>query len=1106
MINMFIFYFHYHSKYGSGFLPPKHYYNSAITWKGVKDMAIVNTLSNNNLVNALVNNTFYVDKFENAIRNAMYNSFNYLEEIQEAFINIHRFNLNEDDLYTDRDGNICFSINKDFIDGSKRKMYKHSQFYNKWLTLREIIDNQTIFSWFPVILIDGKSVFSYTVKASLDGNTIIRLDYVKLKKTFLSLTHDIQVFYLMDTNYTKFETTLSEIESYNWVLPTSVTGFDYQKEKLAFMYLRDKSYDNGSNIFLVDIGENGEVILDSQNDSLYDILYNANRVEMVILGAENFYNIENNLVVQRRHDNDRLSAITVLQPEEDLDYPMPIPTQNLILLKVDKNTGESIIQNNRDVKLHYPNIYEIMSDDFEDTETYEYKAAYFYNKADIAFSYISSMAPIYKFYKKKLNVDTLQEAVEKLLYSEFADPDVTQIQNFFFNKFEQDQPTYVYDMESYRQSEVYKHDFDYKLDKFKEFGGYDFHILEDYGKDVTNPFFSYILYTKNIDLESRKRRDTRTETSDIHQQVDFSEEMYLFMFEERDYNESALRFFINGLLCNEYYLLHQGRWSYIYIPTRLIDENSYIYIEKFYTYYKMQKITFENTTDFIDLVFEEDSLIQPTLYDLFVTDRRFNRIDRKRFKIYALIEKGEYDVSDDVGDPSHDIIDIVLQDDHHPAYEDPETGDLYVEIGEHFDDEIYVTLLDPVSDAEDPYLRVKCRYLSLRKLKIKAKDTLILNEPLYFIVNKSPRIIHKDFEIGTAVPTVPILRGGVIWKQDTAYIRVFMNGRFMPSILYMYTDPETLISYLTPNFYVNDGTTLSVDISSYSYDKMYRLYTIPANGIVDLANKISRPFNLYYYDVYLNGKRILQPNIQILSPNKIKLLNVNSVHNLVIIQKDRDEDFLQLVNSSLTPVDEFLDNSNISYPDKKLLIDIIVKEDHGDDFIYNTEDIEDTEEDYYEYDYSEETTQEILFYTEQILPLGVARPNEVVFDEDKLKKRYPLIHNVYADLEKERLVLRPNIQYDAKHVAMLGRNTDFVHDTTPWSEESEEELEFFNNVIQTRSVMRPNVESFPETEIRTEYPRLVDAYATDDSLIIHPNRDHNTKYKAMIGRDMSLVV
>ena len=80
-----------------------------------------------NHANAYTNNTFSLTETEKNLKRACFNSFNYLEKLQKSYVSVHRFNLTENDLYTDYDDKVCLTIGivcRDADNALEKRIYE----------------------------------------------------------------------------------------------------------------------------------------------------------------------------------------------------------------------------------------------------------------------------------------------------------------------------------------------------------------------------------------------------------------------------------------------------------------------------------------------------------------------------------------------------------------------------------------------------------------------------------------------------------------------------------------------------------------------------------------------------------------------------------------------------------------------------------------------------------------------------------------------------------------------------------------------------------------------------------------------------------------------
>ena len=300
--------------------------------------------------NAFTNNTFSLPETELAIKSTVENSFKYLQDLQKSYINISRFNLTEDDVYILTDDVVCLSVDKDLIDSPKRKIYKRSSFYNKELTLEDIGNNPDIFSFIPLVFIDGKSLFSYKIKSSLDGRTVFTFTHIKSLQKFMGVHHNIEIVFIKKMKYEYCITNRFVGEKYNWIFPNSVTGFTFKPEEKLFAFFRNPEEDFGTNIFPISMDDNGNLIID--NEEIKNYFYTGKEIEIRLFSIPHLIEIEGTKQIHHRVDNNKLSSTLVIFDKDDITYKMPIPPENLFILKINKVTKEISYQNNRDVILH----------------------------------------------------------------------------------------------------------------------------------------------------------------------------------------------------------------------------------------------------------------------------------------------------------------------------------------------------------------------------------------------------------------------------------------------------------------------------------------------------------------------------------------------------------------------------------------------------------------------------------------------------------------------------------------------------------------------------------------------------------------------------------
>lgn len=964
-----------------------------------------------NHANAFTNNTFSLKETELSIRDAMENSFKYLKELQKSYISISRFNKTEEDLYIDYDNRICITLDKEFVESTKRKAYRTSEFYNQLISVDSINGNPDIFSYTPVVFIDGGFVYSYYVKSSLDGTVELVFNHITEPHNYLKEAHNIEVVFVKNAWYQKFVTNKYVLEKYGWELPLSVTGISKPKSGVSFMFLKGSKDATAGNIHPTMITDDRFIIL--QNDlNLYDIFYNNPEVEITVLHIDDMYELPELKQICRRLDTQRLTSTVVISPSEGMRYAMPIPTENLFIVRRNKLTGVYTYENNKDITLHYPNIYEIFSDELSFDE-YEYKVYYFYREINRTLYYKNHFEYIHRYIAQKLNT-TMEYAVNRILYDETVD---SYIRDYFLSIFNYEDPDYIYNHGDFFNS-LKPYDFDYKVAKMNEFIEKDPFILESYGKKVSTMFDRYFMEVKNVDLTKRVRNNTYQETDDLTEFIEFEEPYYVFVFRNETNNYLDLRFFIDGILCTHVYQVQGKDTEYVYLPVSCVNGDSYIEVEDFHSYMYTKRLVFDDITEEQTIEFDNVINIEPTLFDLFITTEDRVRLNRADFKIYCMIDRDIYDVSDVIETSAGDTASLILND---IVMEDPETGELYIDIDDIFIDENSILMDDEYIEASaDALYRLPLKHMRLKKLKIKCTNEEYLDIPLLFIVNKVPYMTHKDIE-NDGLLSVKIFNGKLAWAEHPSYVRTFINGRFVPLDFELHENDDHACIFVSKCF-MTSGDRVTVDVSPYSYDLEYHEAEISDDFVISFNGSLSKPFSLYYYDIYLNGRKLSDKNIDVLTADKIKLFNVHSRKNLYIYRRDRDIEFYGMTNPIYMPLDDFLNSSLIPDSDKYDIIDYIINHKYPD---MNINPGTDTETDInisHGQSIAPEMFDRYVFYSNVIIPQGVAQPNTFLIDITKLTSMY---QNVYSDYGNgDRIVIQPNISYDADTVLMVGKNAE----------------------------------------------------------------------------------
>lgn len=210
---------------------------------------------------------------------------------------------------------------------------------------------------------------------------------------------------------------------------------------------------------------------------------------------------------------------------------------------------------------------------------------------------------------------------------------------------------------------------------------------------------------------------------------------------------------------------------------------------------------------------------------------------------------------------------------------------------------------------------------------------------------------HEIFEL--KIKDNSFITKGVGFKQDisrdSGKLRVYRNGRLVPRHKYFVQFKDSTRDIVLMNISMEKlvGDTFHFEITPDSYETNTYLKEISTSGMLDLGGYINKPFDLKWFDVFLNGYKLQPSKFDVLTPTKVLINDVKTKDNLEIIERNWFDDIFKF-NTSDIPIpedfdfplctdDELLDK----IPELQEKVDEITKEIVVDDTIDNvlTDDI-----------------------------------------------------------------------------------------------------------------------------------------------------------------------
>lgn len=887
----------------------------------------------------LLNNTVDMKALESTVIDTVHNSYWYLYNLQLEINGILRFDISPEDCRT-RGGRTIFYIQHDIIETIARKTFRTGEFYQKDLQLSDIARNRNTFIKMPLLIINGRSFFDYYVRPDIDM-TLFSLPKMDLSNA------KVTVFFLFNNGYQEVKANRYIVDRHDWDLPENFFSkelIDLTSDSLLTFYSDGKS----STMFgSANYTDNGISLNPTSTEQ--QMVENNKEVDINVVSVRDLYSMEKIYYTHERYDGTIAAELFVIEEPNTTDpYKMPVPVENIIILKNEDGTDDFTFAHSVSIRLYYPHIYEIIDPDMTIDTRYEVFYFYQHNYEDLKFTnYLKVYFELLRAndtvavdFEMCINHLYFHEYIEFNNFIRFCsiklgkiDPDIRQLEYedlklhpVFLNHMECDseavngkpnvirvnpdiftvgrhlnEPPFtfegglgnIYDINGYKfmvnralaheeNKYIYNHPdffsqrndfyhFDYKIDKMNQFIDWDADVLRTYTKRLPKIQKRYGLFINTLDMEHRVRYDTSPETEGYYKTIKLEDPSYMFAFRNETKNILNFRIFVDGTRFIPKCIVHIRGVEYIYIPMYLIRKNSYIEIESFDDFIESGIIHFSGMGNqtLVNLPLHRTTA-KPTLKDLTFTELNRDN-DGSEKNTFVEIDMDNINIDVNVNN---------------------------IALSAKICDTCYISSF-LVSPANGEYS----------------------NRSIFYTVDKEATI--HDFKID--FEDLFIVNLGIMWCQRDK-IRLFRNGRLIPrKYYYIFRDGHDV--KLITLFKCKYGDIMSVDKSAYTYENIYYLDEIGSSQIVDFQGIVSRPFDLDYYDIYLNGKKLTDNNVVYMTPTKIKIVNVGSRLHLDVYQKDKDEDyfFLTYENDGFKIPNDYLieDNNYLDATEKNLVIDRI---------------------------------------------------------------------------------------------------------------------------------------------------------------------------------------
>lgn len=415
------------------------------------------------LTEAFTNPTFDVESTELALRKSLDNSFPYLYRLQRNLVQYEEYhyttrNIVETpeygDMWLNAKDHVCINFDVEVIPVQDKKIYKDSKFFKKEITLKELITNKEVFHRLPILYIDGKIIRDFSIRISEGAFTII----TKFGRNFLHekqwdpnvynlngtlgnnvyREHEICLQIIPNSSVFDFATNTAMLqrnsydkESFDRVMKDYLDAFVENREEKTdgtyFAILFKGKEEMGSSLQDVTLDENEDFVIHWDKKTLEELQKNGSiTIRFIFFRYLQKYSWEKDhkkidyLEVRKKGEEyqSELALIWNHTLEKRSTYAMPIPVENCFLFK--KNEEESILFDQKNLKMYYPNLYYVDTNIEEEEKLHLY---YFYIPGyDLHYEHRYWWFYQYMYIKwGKPNELTIEEVVNQI---EFEDIDV----------------------------------------------------------------------------------------------------------------------------------------------------------------------------------------------------------------------------------------------------------------------------------------------------------------------------------------------------------------------------------------------------------------------------------------------------------------------------------------------------------------------------------------------------------------------------------------------------------------------------------------------------------------------------------------------------------
>lgn len=783
-------------------------------------------------------NSFELKALDETLHELKEESFYNLYDNQRHLTGVHKVTIpfsslqrevSESSMSSHQHVHYVTSIPYEFVYRSNRIAYRRSSLYKKEIDIHDISKNPQIFHRVPALFIDGY-FYDFIKILPDDDTTKIIIDLESFVYNGVNVDEFIQdkmdrnvslsVLFLPNNYYGMYITERTSLEQYQDLLsiPDIKGHLNTELEYISFVR------GNGHYLFKTRIMD--ETFSPELNKFNTGIDIEDQFIHLNVFGFINLKEIKH-IPIGDRFFNVKGSG-------------SPVPTENIILFRK-SGDGKLLLADDADLKLYYPNVYEITGNWQDEMIAYIFYSNEHDDKLrDATRLYRILMDVVPNSYKGTSLSDTVKLYDEKRI---------------------------VYSIKEYTSSIFNDSHLKYKLNKLKDLIAQDPTYYKKYLAKLRDPVDGYYIDMSKTDYVDKIRLDNSEIVSSKVPLKTFTEEHVVVILNCDLPIGQGFRFFIDGNFYVPVNSWKVGIYQYVYIPKRILTSMSLLEVETFQTFKLKRGFTPTAIEQHVEVELKEDVTFYAN--DIYVIDKTTSRY---------LDEGLDYKIS-------------IIKD-----------VDQYI-----------------------PLPTDSFRIITNNKFLIEFINTDIIGHSLMIYAARTENLI--SYEITTDTATNESFNLLTDSYPDKRHFRVFKRGRLLQQNIYSIfasKDP-TIPAKINPNIVKLKGDIFALDYTPHRYNVVHSARSIPADGLVDLKGKIDKPLDLRWFDIYLNGRRLTKNQVFISTPTVMTIYNVNSLDNLLILERDRDNEVIPFNETHRTVIDNMIDEDPVFR--KKLTVKVVLEDD-----------------------------------------------------------------------------------------------------------------------------------------------------------------------------------